>query len=146
MIDNWMLGSERMAMKLDKAYVLGIEEMDNQHGNIVAIGDKLLTLLDLGDSVDHYDEIVSILKELRDYASYHFASEEALFNKLDYPNKDVHMMEHEFFMKKVDKFMETDIDGAQIESLKSLTDFVMGWVLHHILNTDNEYADIINEA
>ncbi|WP_105614075.1 bacteriohemerythrin [Vallitalea okinawensis] len=135
-----------MATKLDEKYVLGIDEIDEQHGELVSIGNKLLSLLELDDSIDRYDDIVEILNELREYTRYHFEREEELFGELDYPNKDVHIMEHEFFMKKVDKFFDKDIDENQKENLKELTNFVMGWVLHHILNTDNEYAEIILNA
>lgn len=135
-----------MAVGLDNAYILGVTSMDDQHGKLVEIGNRLLELIELGESVDHYDEIMKVLEELRDYTIYHFETEEALFSELDYPNKDVHIMEHQFFIKKIDKFFDTDIDEHQLDSLKKLTDFVMGWVLHHILNTDNEYAEILNEG
>lgn len=131
-------------MKLESKYVLGIEEIDEQHQKLVDIGNELLELADLGDGIDRYDEIMAILHKLRDYTEYHFKSEERLFVDLDYDNKDVHKMEHEFFLKKVDKFFDKDMDVNQSENLKQLTNFVMGWVLHHILSTDNEYAEIIN--
>lgn len=134
-----------MSVNLDQKYILGIDIVDEQHSHLIEIGNKLLSLLELGDSIDHYDEIMTILNELRDYTQYHFTSEEEIFKDLDYPEKDVHIMEHQFFMKKVDKFFDEDIDNQQIDNLKKLTDFVLGWILHHILNTDNEYAAIMND-
>lgn len=130
--------------KLEDKYLLGIDIIDEQHQKLVEIGNQLLELIELGDDVDRYDEIMTILQNLREYTEYHFKTEERLFVDLDYDNKDVHKMEHEFFLKKVDKFFDKDIDENQQQNLKDLTNFVMGWVLHHILSTDNEYAQIIN--
>mgnify|MGYP000867218199 FL=1 len=59
-------------------FSLGISEIDEQHKKILAIINKLY---DLFSNKEHQDiaEIERIIKELADYAVYHFQTEEKYF-------------------------------------------------------------------
>jgi hemerythrin len=55
---------------------------------------------------DHEAEVVSMaLMQLRDYASYHFGAEEALFEAKAYPGAQAHIEHHLEFRAHLSKLM-----------------------------------------
>lgn len=124
-------------------YTLGIDEIDEQHKKLLSIGLRAEEMLELGDTIDYYDDIMEILAELVEYTEYHFDSEEKIFNGTAYPKITEHEIEHKFFVRKLQKTLEKDIDEDQIGHLKEIVDFVGKWVLHHILKTDKEYVQYL---
>lgn len=127
--------------------VLGIDTIDEQHKKLV---DLMVTsknlVMDVEDGIDCYDEIVTVLKELADYAVYHFSYEEELLEKIDYEEFIPHRMEHKLFIKKVSNFMSTDLDENQIEKIEEINHFLLDWISKHILDTDSKYVEDIKKA
>jgi hemerythrin len=59
-----------------KNYETGIEELDKQHQRLFEIANNAYGLLKNEYRTDKYDDIVEIIKELKDYTTYHFTDEE----------------------------------------------------------------------
>jgi hemerythrin len=81
-------------------FSVNIASIDEQHRKLFEIGSELDELTALNDGYDHYDEIVSILKKLKDYTVYHFGFEEKLLEKYNYDQLEAQCFEHHFFVKK----------------------------------------------
>lgn len=133
-----------MALKWKDSFSCNVKEIDNQHKRLFEIGASLFTIASLNDEFDHYDEILKIIGELKDYTVYHFGYEEKLMKELGYSEFDEHKAEHEAFIRKVLKFESEDLDVKQAESVMNLIVFVADWVTAHILKTDIKYKPFFN--
>jgi hemerythrin len=134
-----------ISLKWKDYFSCNITEIDGQHKKLFEIGDHLFTLASLNDQYDHYDEIIGIINELKDYTIYHFGYEEKLMIEYSYPYYAEHKAQHEAFIEKVLKFEKEDLDAHQNESVLQLVAFVADWISSHILKTDTLYKDFFNE-
>ena len=66
-------------------FELGISSIDDQHKRLLEIGNRINELLiNHEEDDDNYDEIFTVIEELKDYTVYHFNTEEELFiNRLE---------------------------------------------------------------
>ncbi|MDP4183480.1 MAG: hemerythrin family protein [Bacillota bacterium] len=120
-------------------YSVSIEEIDLQHKKLFEIGQKVYdAIADMGNS-DRYDDIVAITDELNEYVEYHFDYEEKLMEKIGYDKLEIHKIEHRFFVKKLHKIKDGDIESFQKGTLLKLIDFVASWIVNHILIEDMAY-------
>ncbi len=122
-----------------EGYTSGISEIDRQHKKLFEIGSRIYDIASLDDGLDHYDEIKAIMNELVDYTEYHFNYEEELMQKYGYGGYDEQKIEHTFFVKKLKKLCEIDIDENQRNSIMSLISFTADWIASHILKSDAKY-------
>ncbi len=123
----------------------GVDEIDQQHRHLIDVCNKAFALTKLEDGIDHYDEIMEILKELTDYTEYHFSFEEGLMQKFNYDSLDQHKMEHYLFMKKVSKMDLDKIDQNQDQAIGDIINMLVDWVSSHILDTDMKYVKCFKE-
>lgn len=123
----------------------GIEEIDNQHKRLFEIGSELFELASLDDGVDHYDEIVRLIDDLKDYTKYHFNFEEEYMEKFNYSDIDNHKREHQKFIDKLNETQSKDIDMEQKQVILDMIEFIISWVSGHIVGTDFKYRDLFIE-
>lgn len=123
---------------------VNVETIDNQHKRLIEIGAQIDGLLSLNDGADHYDEIMAILEELKEYTIYHFNFEEKLLEQNGYEDLPKHHFEHVFFVKKLERIGRKDIDGEQEETLGEIYNFVVNWITEHILVSDMKYRSYLN--
>lgn len=126
------------------AYSVNIAEIDKQHNELFRIGGKIADLVNANDDQDHFDEIMVILQELKQYTIYHFEYEEKLMEQYGYVETDSHKIEHLFLIKKLKKFENKDIDTEQKEAVVELVTFISDWIAGHILKTDMKYKEFFN--
>jgi len=130
--------------KWKDSYKCNIKEIDEQHKKLFELGEKIADLASLNDEYDHYDEIMEIFNELKDYTAYHFKHEEELMKAYDYDNYESHKIEHDFFIKKLARLERKDLEGEQNKAVMELVSFVADWISGHILKTDMQYKDFFN--
>lgn len=135
-----------MAFEWKNGYSVGIAEIDKQHKKLFEIGNRIYETAQLQDNIDHFDEIVAILDELKHYAQYHFAYEEELMEKCNFADLETHKIEHYFFTKKIQKVNLEELDSAQDQALMKLLDFTASWITEHILNTDKKYIKALKSC
>lgn len=116
----------------------GIQEIDLHHKHLVEL---------LNETYDEFREKESIaptlIDELTDYASYHFACEERLMEESSYPKLGDHRKEHEAFRSRIGELRKAHRSKAAISV--ELLWFLCNWINHHIRETDAEfgrYADL----
>lgn len=126
------------------SFSTNVSEIDRQHKKLFEIGSRLFEVASLKDDCDHYDEMMEILDELRDYTLYHFKFEESLMKENDYANYENHKIEHDFFVKKLVRLEKSDLDKDQNEALMKMLNFVADWISSHILKTDTNYKEHFN--
>jgi hemerythrin len=122
-------------------YSVNVKEIDIQHQEIFKITNKLLNSMADGTG----DEIVGdILQNLADYIVAHFRTEEYYFDKFNYPKSNSHKEEHQTFVLKVSEFKKSFEKGRKNLYL-DVTNFILNWLMSHLLLSDKEYAKFFNE-
>jgi hemerythrin len=131
--------------KWKDAYSCNIAKIDEQHKKLLSIGEKLYDIVRSKNYLDHYDEIMQILYEMRDYTVYHFNYEEELMEKYGFELLDLQRKQHQQFVKKINAFAKQDIDEEQNRISLELVTFVADWIEHHILGSDQKYMEFFNQ-
>lgn len=132
-----------MIFKWKDRFNTGIEEIDKQHKRLFEIGSELYDLASAEDDMDNYDNIVALIKELKDYTKYHFNYEEECMEKAGYSEIRAHKEEHQRFIDKLNETEAKDIDLNQKQVLLDMIEFIINWVSGHIVGTDFKYKDVL---
>lgn len=128
-------------IKWKDEYKLGVVELDEQHKELFVIADKAYELLKDEYSIDKFDHIVMILQELKEYAIYHFNVEEKYMQSINYKKMFSHKVIHDDFIKKIESIKLEEIDENQEKRLLEIVDFIVDWIVQHILKQDREYIE-----
>jgi hemerythrin len=115
----------------------GIDVIDNQHKRIVEYINKL------EDTRENHsmEEVAVVLDELVDYTLSHFTFEESLMEEAGYPFIKAHKRVHELFIRRVSDYMQRFKMGEDIT--EELHNTLKAWLINHIRNDDNDYAEIV---
>ena len=113
-----------------------IEEIDAQHRELISITNAAYR-----SKVRQEDRetISSVLNRLRGYVRYHFASEEALFARYNYPRASSHRSEHDFFAAKVTQLL-VECKKPSSDIADDLLLFLRRWIVKHIRQEDRGYS------
>ena len=130
--------------KWKEDFSVNIKTIDEQHQELFRIGNSLYNIISIKDGIDRYDEIMKELYEMKDYAIYHFDYEEKLMAENGYPDFENHKRQHDIFIDKVQSIDELDIDEKQKKIGMELVIFIADWIENHILKSDMEYKDFLN--
>ena len=89
-----------------------------------------------------------LLAELKDYTEIHFHDEEALMERIQYPELDAQKRAHTAFVERlveIDLTELDDMDDNQQEYLIDLIQFLAGWLINHILGSDKKIGEYMRE-
>lgn len=117
-------------------YFTGIEMIDREHRRLFEIIAEANSLIKAELLHDKYDEIVGILEQLRDYTKEHFRDEEEYMESIQYSRLDAQKRAHEAFVEKLEAINLEEVDERQQEYLEELMEFLLGWLINHILMSD----------
>lgn len=128
------------ALEWDDKYSVGIDEIDNDHREMIDIINKLDTAI-IADRDN--TEIRLIFSRLNDYIKVHFVREEELMKKYNYDDAIGHKNEH-------DKFI-IDLAAIKMKMLQmnytsgiGLYVLLRGWLITHIMGTDRDLGRYLN--
>lgn len=113
----------------------GIQVIDNQHQRIVAYINKL----DHAQRHHSREEVGEVLEELVDYTLSHFAFEESLMEDADYVFINAHKKVHQLFVRRVADYQQRFKAGEEIQ--EELMHSLRAWLVNHIKNDDQDYAE-----
>jgi hemerythrin-like metal-binding protein len=121
-------------------YILGIEDMDNQHLFFSRLINRLSDELRDLYSIEHG---TSIINELDAYTRFHFISEENIMRRTGYAGLEEHKLLH---LKLIDDlgaksgFLYLEPSQKRVEEIIV---FLIKWFLQHTLHDDRLFADYI---
>ena len=127
------------AFQWTRKFETGFVEVDQQHRYLV----DLINLL--GDATTEKSEnsvnIEAIVEDLVDYAQYHFTEEEELMALvgIDVRHFTTHTNAHDSFLRDVLTLYET-LKLEQANDFQDLLDFLVHWLVYHILGADQDMA------
>lgn len=121
------------------SFLLNIEIIDKQHKKFFEIFDLIL-LLRKNEETD--SKLFNVIEELQDYAHYHFQTEESLMRRANSPDLELHIMQHDFFVKKMKEFrIAYNYNNSVL--IEQIVIFMRKWLLMHISEVDGKYVETI---
>ena len=125
----------------DEKYYTGIEFIDEEHRRLFEIIEEANQLIKAELLHDKYDEIVRILGELKEYTQEHFKDEEEYMERIGYSGLEAQKRAHEAFVEKLTEINLEEVDERQQEYLEELMEFLLGWLINHILKADKKIGE-----
>lgn len=125
-------------------FALGIDEIDEQHKALVG----MINALDASTHGDFSSDTVRrLLADLNDYVRNHFAFEERLMAGGGCSQELVtrHLGEHAYF-RSVLKDLTSDFENGRRNVTVTLIEYLVHWLLHHIVVVDRAMAHQLNSA
>lgn len=125
-------------------FALGIDEIDEQHKALVG----MINALDASTHGDFStDTVRRLLADLNDYVRDHFAFEERLMAGGGCSQELVtrHLGEHAYF-RSVLKDLTSDFENGRRNVTVTLIEYLVHWLLHHIVVVDRAMAHQLNSA
>ncbi len=122
-------------------YRTGIEAVDEEHRGLFAIIGSAYRLVESGDVSDRYDDIMSLLDQLEDYAKVHFGHEEEYMEQIQYPYLEAQRRAHGMFLDRLNDKDFGESHENQQEYLEELLDFLYAWLGNHILKMDKPVGE-----
>ncbi len=119
-------------------YVTGIEQIDEEHKRLFEIADETYNLSRKEFLVDKYDQVIQIIKELKEYATMHFEHEEAYMESIGYKKMFTQKVQHNAFCEKLNSWNLYDIDENSEEIVDEILNFLTNWLVSHILEHDKQ--------
>ncbi|HYD65180.1 bacteriohemerythrin [Azospirillum sp.] len=125
----------------DDKFSVGIREFDDAHKRLM---DLLNQLWDANEARQGADVMGRILNELVSYTASHFADEEALFRKWDYPVLHRHHEIHENLKNTAIRLQKKLAEEGSDVISDEVFDFLRDWLVKHILGEDMQYKTFFN--
>lgn len=117
-------------------YKLGHPLIDKQHQRLFELAGELHTAMLSGQG---RQKLQATLDELVAYTKNHFATEEQLMQKFNYPDYAAHKREHDELTGKVVEFQK-GFQSTNFASTLKVMEFLKDWLAHHIGETDRKVA------
>ncbi len=122
-----------MTFKWTKDMRIDDGQIDADHKKLISIANKVLTL---EQSSKRADELKQLIQDLYEYVKYHFAREEDLMQKLEYPDMKSHQTKHENIILAMNLFLANAQNMDEI--LVNFRKLVSKWVIDHIMDEDKK--------
>ena len=139
---------DTLALIMQDKYKTGITFVDDEHRKLFEIISDTNDLIHDQLLHDKYDEIMRLLAELRDYTELHFSEEEALMERIHYPELPSQKRAHAAFVDRlvnIDLDEMEDLDDNQQVYLLDLIQFLLNWLANHILACDKKIGEYMRE-
>ena len=117
----------------------GIQEIDNQHQQLVSLINQLSAHIKQGQRAQGGQQV---LPELIQYTVKHFQYEESLFARYGYPEAKEHAHTHQLMVNKVSDFSER-IQRGEENAVSALLGFLKSWLAQHIQKADKKYVPFL---
>jgi hemerythrin-like metal-binding protein len=141
------MGEERLpcptttpTLRWTEKYSVNIAALDRQHQRFFETVNRLNEALANGEG---RAATLKILSELSQYATNHFAAEEALMAEYRFPGLAAHRIVHEKFIQSIKQFTANHRAGKPGAPV-SIMLFLQTWMKEHLLGEDKLYVDFLN--
>ena len=132
-----------MSVKWGESFATGVDEIDQQHQELFAKLDNMLNAVEQGTG---HIVVQDLFTYLDGYTREHFAVEESLQRKTNYPHVAVHCEEHKKFISNLERLKSrVAIDGPTESDVKLIRDTLVNWLITHICSTDRHFGDFVKE-
>lgn len=125
-----------MAITWKEDLSIGVDQIDNQHKELIGRIDGLFEACNKGKGKE---EVLKVIDYLGDYVVTHFSDEEGLQKKYRYPGYNSHKLLHTQFIKDFGTLKDSlNKDGVTPILIIKMNKLLIDWLLNHIKKTDKE--------
>lgn len=123
-----------MPLQWTEDLLVGVEEIDSQHKELVVRTNNLFDAMKLGKGRQEIGELVTFLER---YAVMHFGLEERYMATYEYPDSPVHKTKHTKFVEEFSAIKSRFAsEGPAADLVVSVHAFLTDWLLDHIRTVD----------
>lgn len=126
-----------MSLQWKVDYKIGHDEIDAQHKQLFNIANDLLAATDRAG-------LTTGAMALYKYTRQHFAHEEQLMKRLNYPAIAGHLVQHDGLISRLNQEAARIASGTVDRDV--LEAFLSDWLLNHIATSDTKLAHYIQKA
>ena len=125
----------------DNKYNTGMDEIDNQHKQLVCLINELYLACLSGEQAigTAFKDAMSRMVE---YVRFHFKTEEDIFKRINYPNYADHVKQHVGLIKTIIE-ASNDFEKGKRYVANKFVQTLKDWVLGHIAYYDKMYASYL---
>lgn len=135
-----------MDIKWTEELSIGVEGIDLQHKEIIALISELARSVEKNDSLDVTLRAIDFLEQ---YVKKHFAMEERLMESLNYP-KDKYREQEEQHSSFWDCYtgirIQFEDNGPTVELTKLIKNVLVDWFINHICSVDKSIGVFMNTS
>lgn len=124
-----------MSLQWNDRYKIGDEEIDAQHQQLFRLVNTVLAAKDK-------ETLTACAMALFQYTREHFAHEEQLMKRLQYPAMAGHLAQHESLITRLSEVAARIANGTLDHRV--LEAFLSDWLLNHIATSDVKLAAYIH--
>lgn len=124
------LASNDTILIWSESFRIGIDALDKDHQVLITLLNRVTH-----HYIDHED-IDDIIRELQDYADYHFAREEAIMKACECPDFNTHQHQHKVLKDDLDDLILAWQKTRNRKTVQGLQSFLRNWLSDHILYSD----------
>ncbi len=143
---DMMIGKMQPLKELEKKeeytytaqYSTGITFIDDEHKELFRIIGEVHRAIVHDYVHDKYDEIVRLLEELKNYTKFHFGDEEEYMEAIHYEGLEAQKKAHDAFISRLEGMDLEYVDDNQQKTLEELLEFLVSWLVNHILHMDKK--------
>ena len=120
------------------SFEVGIQEIDEQHQQLVFLLNRLVNTLVNDESISIDDAFT----ELAEYADFHFVAEEKIWSEHLKDDEWVasHQHNHASFLPQVLELKQQNSDKPYHEVIEDIARFLIRWLAFHIIDEDKRLA------
>ena len=123
-----------MSIKWSTNYLVGIDQIDEQHAELIRKMSELAQISKLNGNQEQFDELLAFLE---DYIEKHLRLEEALMVKYKYPDINNHFLFHENFRRNLSNVKSANMRGGLSMQLAiQIQRELIHWFADHIQQVD----------
>jgi hemerythrin len=130
-------GSMSEVLSWQPSYSVYVDALDAQHQKLFSVLEGLQAEIDRGQGRIAAERV---FPQLIAYTQYHFAEEERLMEKYNFPGLAEHKLQHEILTRRVLLFKKSHDEGNSSVPL-SLVLFLQEWLRNHIIGSDKQYGE-----
>jgi hemerythrin len=113
--------------------------LDRQHQALFEIAQQLYDALSRADGIAVAEDVFNRLME---YSANHFAAEERLMEKHEYPSLKTHRAEHRAFSNKLTEFKK-NFKAGNASVLSDMLPYLQSWIKDHVQRSDHQYSEFL---
>jgi len=133
-----------MLIEWNEDLTTGNSTIDAQHKELI---NRFNTILDACNHGKGKDEVKNLLQFLGEYVKSHFAMEEELQQRFNYPEYALHKQEHVGFIEDFNRLeSQFEEEGATLLLVIRTNKAMINWLVRHINGTDKKLAAFLRTA
>ncbi len=132
------VGDDTPWIKFDASNLVGVKEFDEQHRNLVYLGNRLNDALKRDEPEE---EIAKMFDELLEGITHHFDTEIRYMKNYHYPEQSEHESDHARLVNEAMHLKGQFSQGRELSALHSIKD----WLVKHITYEDKKLAAYLKQ-